>query len=120
MSVSEFLNLPSKFIQNEKLLFDSNESSNLINLYQSMDNQQLSKYQKIKEIEEILHFCEISIGRERKKIICLVMFCALHTSFGRSIIQENEEFRMVVFNRYEDFMNEPDQIFVEAIRQLRI
>lgn len=120
MLVSEFLNFPTKFIENEKVLFDSNESSNLINLYQSMDNQQLSVSQKLNEIKEILHFCEISIGKEKKKIICLVMFSIFQTFFGRSIIQGNEKFRIVVFDKYEAFMNENDEIFKEEICKRKI
>jgi len=120
MLVCKFLNLPEKFINNEKVLFDSNESSNLINCHQSMDNEQLSYYQKLDKIEEILHFCQNSIGKEAKKIICLVMFSIFQTSFGRSIIQNNEKFRIVVFDKYENFMNENDEIFIEEIRKLKI
>lgn len=120
MRVSEFLNFPPKFIQNEKVLFDSNESSNLINFYQSMENQQLSVSQKINEIIEIIKFCEISKGIEKKKIICLVMFSIFQTLFGRSIIQENEKFRIIVFNKYEAFIEENDDIFVEEINKRKI
>ena len=85
-----------------------------------MNNPQLSRHQKINEIEEILHICEISIGREKRKIICLLMFSVLQTDFGRSIIQEDKKFRDAIFERYEDFMTNTDQIFVEAIRERRI
>ena len=120
MRVSEFLQFPPKFIENENILFNQNESLNLINLYQSMNNPQLSRQQKINKIAEILRISEFSIGRERQKIMCLLVFSIFQTDFGRSIIQSSEIFRKAVFNRYEDFITDTDQIFVEAIYALRI
>jgi len=120
MRLSEFLEFPSKFIENEKVLFTPNESSDLINLYQSMCNQELTRKEKIQKIKDILNICEISIGIERKKVICLLVFSVLKTEFGRSIIQENNRFREIVFNRYEEFMTINDQDFVSAMIQLRI
>lgn len=120
MRLSQFLRLPSKFIENENILFSDNESSDLINLYESFNNQQLSRQQKINKMLEILRILESSIGEERKKIICLLMFSVLQTVFGRSIIQSSNRFRMAVLGRYEHFMTNTDEIFVEAIYELRI
>lgn len=120
MLVSEFLQFPNKFLQIEANLFSDKESLNLINLYQSMFNQNLTRVDKISNIKEILNICGNAIGKERKKIICLLTFSILQTSFGRSLIQENERFRQVVFGRYDLFMTEDDQDFVEAMKDRRI
>ena len=120
MRLSQFLQFPPKFLENENLLFNENESLNLINLYKSMNNSQLTKSQKIDKIKEILRICLVSFGKERKKIICLLMFSVLQTAFGRSIIQEDERFRQVVFDRYELFITENDQDFIDTMFRLRI
>ena len=48
------------------------------------------------------------------------MFSIFQTLFGRSIIQENEKFRIIVFNKYEAFIEENDDIFVEEINKRKI
>ncbi len=120
MIVSEFLQFPNKFVQIEANLFSDNESTNMIHSYRSMSDQNLSRTDKISMIKEILNICGNSVGKERKKIICLLTFSILQTPFGRSLIQENERFRKVVFDRYDLFISEDDQDFVEAMRERRI
>jgi len=85
-----------------------------------MYSQSLSRTDKISNIKNILNICQDARGTDRKKIICLVVFSILQTSFGRSLVQENERFRKVVFDRYKLFMGEDDQEFVEALRNRSI
>ena len=120
MLVSEFLQFPNKFIEIEANLFSDKETSNMIHSYQSMFEQNLSRADKISIMKEILKSCENVIGKERKKIICLLTFSILQTPFGRSLIQENERFREVVFGRYELFLTEDDQDFVEGMRERKL
>ena len=120
MLVSEFLQFPNKFVQIEGNLFTGNESCEFINLYQSMHHQTLSREEKMSNMKKVLNICQNAVGTERKKIICLLTFSILQTPFGRSLIQENERFREVVFGRYKLFMTENDQDFVEALRDRRI
>jgi len=81
MRLSEFLNFPDKFVENERNLFSDNESSDLINLYQSIKNDNLSRVQKIEKIKEILNICEISSGTERKKDYLFINVFGLKNNF---------------------------------------
>lgn len=119
MLLSEFLQFPNKFVKNERELFTKYESSNMINTYVSMNDQNLSKDDKIVKIKNMLKFCEYAHGTEKKKIICLLVFSILKTEFGRSLIQESERFRRAALGRYEDFMTEDDQDFTEVIKDLK-
>lgn len=119
MLVSEMLQFPIKFRQIESELFTSNESSHLFYLYQSMYDPNLTKSNKISYMKKVINMCD-NVPKNGKKIICLLMFYLLKTEFGRSILQENSKFRIVVFERYEELMKEDDQDFVEAMKLLRI
>ena len=54
----------------------------------------------------------------------LVLFCMLNTTFGYSIIQENEKFRKCIFNKYEEFIKEedeqPDHHFINLLKTKKI
>ena len=119
MLVSEILQFPIKFRQIESELFTKDDSSHLCNVYQNMYNPNLTRKHKISCIKEILGMCD-NVSKDGKKIICLLVFYVLKTEFGRSLLQENDKFRVVVFSRYEEFITEDDQDFVDAMQLLRI
>jgi len=85
-----------------------------------MHNQTLAREEKKSNIKKVLNMWENAFESEKKKIICLLMFSIFQTPFGCSIIQESERFREVIFGRYELFITDNDQDFVEAMRERRV
>jgi len=120
MLVSVLLQFPPKFIDIEDTLFTEYETSNFVQTYQGMLSNNLSKEEKIDKFKNILTLCEPFTSIERKKFICLLAYSILQTSFGCYLLQENEKYRKVVFEKYKEFMTEDDQEFVEALRILKI
>jgi len=120
MSASELFQLPSSYAQIEQEHLSYEESIKIIDIYNSMYNDNLSKQEKISNLKKLL---DMFFGYEdiyMKKLLCLIYFSILNTTFAYSIIQENERFRKVVFEKYEEFINLPDQDFVEALKIRRI
>jgi len=119
MLVSEVLQFPIKFRQIESELFTCDESTHLFYLYQSMYDPNLTRSNKISYMKELINMFD-NVPKNGKKIICLLIFYVLKTEFGRSLLQENDKFRVIVFSRYEEFITEDDQDFVDAMQLLRI
>ncbi len=119
MSISDLLQLPTTYAQIEHTFFSREKSELLIMLYNSMYNANLEKKDKITNIKKILDMFYLS-DENCKKLLCLVMFSVLNTSFGISLIQENEKFRQVVFDKYQEFIGLSDQDFVEALKIRKI
>jgi hypothetical protein len=120
MSISALLQFPTSFVQLEQTAFSNEMSSKLIDIYNSMYNDNFTRSEKINNIKKILNICNEMYVQDKKRLICLVVFSMLNTAFGRSIIQENEKFREIVFDKYEDFINDSNQDFVEALKIRKI
>ena len=120
MLVSEYLQLPG-YSQIEEELFSRDESLELIKIYDMM-NIEINDEEKIKNIKILLFKINTSIYKKRK-IMCLVLFCILNTSFGYSLIQRIEKFRKIIFNKYEEFIlleQSDDQHFVDVLKSKKI
>ena len=121
MLVTEYLQLPG-YTQIEEELFSINESLELINMYDIM-NSIFSKDEKLLNINMLIKKYTVVFGI-KKKIMILVLFCMLNTTFGYSIIQENEKFRKCIFNKYEEFIKEedeqPDHHFINLLKTKKI
>ncbi len=85
-----------------------------------MHNNNFTRKEKLNNIKKLLNLFDNIYVRDKKRLLCLVVFSILNTSFGHSIIQENEKFRKVVFEKYEDFINDSNQDFVEALKIRKI
>ncbi len=85
-----------------------------------MYNDNFARKEKLNNIKKLLNLFDNIYGQNKKRLLCLVVFSILNTTFGRSMIQENEKFRKVVFEKYEDFINDSNQDFVEALKVRKI
>ena len=120
MYISVLLQFPTSFVQVEQTSFSNALSSELIDIYNSMHNNNFTRKEKLNNIKKLLNLFDNIYVRDKKRLLCLVVFSILNTSFGHSMIQENEKFRKVVFEKYEDFINDSNQDFVEALKIRKI
>ena len=118
MSVTKYLQI-SGYLEIEKQLFSFDESLDLILIYDSM-NCDIPRKEKLDNIKILMtKFSDVS---QKNKILCLVLFSMLNTTFGYSIIQEFEKFRNAVSNKYYEFLQEQqsDQHFIEILKSKKI
>jgi hypothetical protein len=118
MSVTKYLQIPG-YLEIEKQLFSFDESLDLILIYDSM-NCDIPRKEKLDNIKILMtKFSDVS---QKNKILCLVLFSMLNTTFGYSIIQEFEKFRNAVSNKYYEFLQEQqsDQHFIEILKSKKI
>jgi hypothetical protein len=120
MLVTEILQLPQSFNIIESVLFDENESNEIINIYNNMYNDNLTRTEKIRDIQKVMNKMANCYTRNEKKFYCLIIFSILNTPFGYQIIQDNDKFRETVFSKYKEFIDMDDLEFTEALRSRKI
>lgn len=121
ITASEYLQFES-FSQKERDLFTSFESKHMIDSYNSLFDDNLSKNQKMKKIKDIVNLTHNTFGKNRKKILILVIFSMTNTPFGHSLLQEYTKFRDVVFEAYERnyMIGNDDQDFLRELDKKKI
>lgn len=120
MLLTEIFQLPQSYNMIELLIFNQDDSIEIINIYNSMYNDNLSKEEKIRYIKKAMDMMLKCHTESGKKFFCLVIFSILNTPFGYKIIQENERFRRTVNDKYNQFIDIDDQDFTEALRIRKI
>jgi hypothetical protein len=120
MSITEYLQFPG-YVQLEYELFTSYESIELVNIYNIFTDPNINRPEKIQNIKKLLDKIQDTSNIDKRKIIVLTVFSIINTPFGYSLLQENEKYRQVVFNKYEQFIQEQtDQLFIEYLKTVRI
>jgi len=121
MLITEYLQFQG-YVQLEYELFTSYESIELVDVCNTFTDPNINRSEKIQNIKKLLEKVQETSNIVKRKIIILTVFSILNTPFGYSLLQENEKYRQVVFNKYEKFIQEEqtDQLFIEYLTPMRI
>ena len=119
MSVTQYLQIPG-YLEIEEKLFSFDESMELISIYDSMKCDNITRKEKLDNIKILM--TQFSDVHQKNKILCLVLFSMLNTTFGYSLIQEFEKFRNVISIKYNEFIQDQqsDQHFIEILKSKKI
>lgn len=117
MLVTELLQLPRSYYEIESNAFTQDESLCMIHIYNNICNNSISENIKIRGIMTIMDIWMHHNFQNERKLVCLIVFSVLNTSFGRELIQGNEIFRNAITSKYNEFMNigADDQEFIEEL-----
>jgi len=121
MSITEYLQIQA-YVDKERELFTSYESNDFIKKYDNICDENVENKKKIKIIINILNLISGSYNKDKNKLLCLFLFHLINTPYGCSLLQDYENLRLVVFEKYNEILEseQNDINFIVELEKVRI
>ena len=121
MSITEYLQIQG-YVDKERELFTSYESNHFIKKYDDICDENVENKKKIKIIKNIINLIIGYFNKDKNKLLFLFLFHLISTPYGVSLLQENANFRLVVFDKYNEILEseQNDINFIVELEKVRI